>query len=450
MTRKKWALLVLFGLLAIGYFKLFYKTYSTSTVSQTADCIISLDVKRITNTIIWNTLTTPSEWKISFSSSRGISWKDMVKIPDYIFIFHAAGQPVNAWYTVFDKNSDNDFNEGLRKYGFKNTNNINNTKEYFSDQLGVVIICNENKILVGNGAVKDTGKVRQIADELFNKNEFVAKKFLEINIEAKSHLVMQLPKNGLFREHPVVTANFDKRRILVDALLNPNAEFEFAETYFPYSSSSLLSFGSTQPSKKVFALLDSTERIKISRLINFNIDSLIMLPNTAYTLDLQAVKQRVDSAISYTYDDNFNPVENVIVNNVTEPSFQFNICGNAAQSVYNYFKNDGKLESVNGESVFTPVPLVRSFCRVINDSLLSIVSGNYTPKVGDGSLHCIFFANIAISSFPAFVKAFLPEALQKGIANFETVQVAAKKVNNKLHLHCVFTKMKNSKPLISL
>ena len=85
MSKKKWALVLLAGLLVFGYIKLFYKTYSETSIAKSADCIVVVDVKRIINTVIWNYITTPSQWKIGklFSKkSDEISLKDMFVLPD--------------------------------------------------------------------------------------------------------------------------------------------------------------------------------------------------------------------------------------------------------------------------------------------------------------------------------------------------------------------------------
>src|SRR5437868_1319253 len=115
MSKKKWVLLVILAVLAFGYIKLFYKTYTVQAVAKSADCILVLDVKRITNTIIWQFITTPGQWKASSGSSKskpGVNWKDMVELPDYVMPFHVKDQPVNTWYLVLTVKDENNFNTG--------------------------------------------------------------------------------------------------------------------------------------------------------------------------------------------------------------------------------------------------------------------------------------------------------------------------------------------------
>jgi hypothetical protein len=196
MTKKKWALLILCILLLAGYYKLFYKTYSETVVPKSADCIIALDIKRVINTAIWNVMTTPSQWKkitVFSSGKEEISWDDMIKVPDYVFAFHPAGHPVNAWYTVLEIKDMDDFAKGLQQYHFEKTDDL-----YFSKQLGMAFLQSADKLLVGNLAVEDKKYIREAASELFVKKQYSTKDLLRKNVDASSHLAVQFVKNKYY------------------------------------------------------------------------------------------------------------------------------------------------------------------------------------------------------------------------------------------------------------
>src|SRR4051812_38726331 len=227
MSKKKWAFVILCLLLIAGYFKFFYKTYSESAVAGTADCIVAFDVKRITNTVIWNAITTPSQWKkISYSSSDEINWKDMITIPDYFFIFHCKDQPLNAWYAVLEIKNENDFEKGLVRYHFEKGISQGGLQEYSSADMGMDLIRSENKILLGNAA-EDKAFIRQTAAELFSKKQFIERRSLAKNIQAASHLSIQVKDSDLLQEDAIIKANFDKGKIDVEAMLTPKKEYTF-------------------------------------------------------------------------------------------------------------------------------------------------------------------------------------------------------------------------------
>ncbi|HNL64060.1 MAG TPA: hypothetical protein PKL81_03135, partial [Ferruginibacter sp.] len=138
MSRKKWALLLLLVLLGFGYVKLFYKTWNKTRVPASADAVLVLDVKRVTNTLIWQFLSTPSKWKTGnlFSKrSKDTSWRDMFKLPDYVFAFHAKNQSLNNWYTVLSMDSRKGFEAGLAKFAFRRIND----REYTNKEAGLYL-----------------------------------------------------------------------------------------------------------------------------------------------------------------------------------------------------------------------------------------------------------------------------------------------------------------------
>lgn len=450
MRKKKWALLLLSVLLLAGYFKFFYKTYSETAVAKSVDCIITLDVKRITNTVIWNTLTTPSQWKkISFSSGGKISWKKMFIIPDYIFIFHSKNHPANAWYTVFDIKDKNDFNKGIQQYHFEKRNSTGNLKEYFSNESGVELLQNGNKVLLGNAAIQDKNFMRQIADELFSKNQYTSKEIIKKNIESGSHLALQIIKNEFLQQDAVIKANFDKSKIAVEAIITPQKQFNFLEYNFNYSANSLSILGFTQPPEQVYNLLSDSVKNNISKALNFNIDSLLLQNNTSYSMDVATIQQRKDSAVTYTYDDNFNAIEKVAVNNVLEPAFNFTVRGQGVSSVYNYFKNKGKLENTPAGDLFVPMLFVKSYCSKKTERELNITSGNYQMNAADASINCILFLNMLLTKIPPPVLKYLPDDLVKAIANIESVNLYAKKKNEKIIFHCSCNKKNNDLPVVN-
>ena len=345
MSKKKWALLVFGTVLVFACIKLFYKTYNEDVVSKNADCIIVLDVKRITNTILWNTITTPGEWRkpdIFSSGSDGINWKDMVKIPDYVMIFHAKGQPANAWYTVLQVKDENDFFSGLQHYHFKKLG----SDEYINKDYGIHILKNGNKILLANAAV-ESKNMAEVAADIFTKKNYIAKKDLAKTIDAKSHLAIYIAASNFIQKDAIVTANFDKRKIEINTTIQLAKQYNFTENHFSYSSNSLCSVGFIQPSAEIYSLLDSNSKKNASKILNMDIDSLLLQQNNWYCLDIAGIKPMADSAISYEYDDNFNKVEKVVVNTIQEPAFNFTIAGNNITNIYNYWQHSNKLEKTN-------------------------------------------------------------------------------------------------------
>lgn len=447
MNKKRWALVILLVGLLLGYFKLFYKTWSNDTVAKNADCIVAVDVKRITNTLIWNFISTPSQWKtgsIFPSSGNKLNWDDMVKLPDYVFIFHAANQPLNAWYTVLQIKDIDDFNKGLEQFHFQKQGN----NEYISRLLGLVIILGGDQLLMGSAAVQDKQFIHQVANELFTKNQYAARERIQKNIDAASHLAVQVEPDLFLQETAIIKGNFDKSAINIETLLSPKTSYGFTESNFSFNDSSLCTILLTQPPPALYNLMPDSARAGISKAIGFNIDSLLLPGNSTYQLDIEGVYERMDSAISYRYDDNFNPVENTIVNNVQEPAFDFTVKGNGIPEIYTYWNNNGKLERTDGGELFTAMPLVKSYCYKKNSRELSVTSNNYKTLRPNNTGNYIFLVNLLLTKIPASLINFLPANFSKTISNLESVQVTAKKEQGQVLIRTTINKKKNDLPFI--
>jgi hypothetical protein len=435
-------------LLLAGYYKLFYKIWSNKTVARNADCIVALDVKRVTNTIIWNILTTPSQWnKISFFSSgkKGkLSWDDMVKLPDYIFVFHPANQPSNAWYTVLEINDKDDFAKGLQQYQFIKRG----SNEYYSTALGIEFIQHGNQLLVGNLAVVNKQYIQQLADELLVKKQCIANDQLEQNIKAASHLSVQLIKNNWLQEDHIVNMNFDKESIMIDAAVTPYHSVNLVSLNFSYSDSSLCTLAFTQPQPDIKILLHDSVRKRISTAVNFDIDSVLLQSNQAYQLDIEGIHSRIDSAISYTYDDNFNPVEKAVVNVVEEPALHFSVLGDSIRTIYNYWSNAAKLEKTANGDWFTPLPFAKSYCTVNSEKQLIVSTANFKTSQPQHNEECIFLLQLLLTKIPASYMKYLPDQLIKATANIESVKAVVKNEKGQLVLHVRLNKKKNDLPII--
>lgn len=445
MKKKTWVLLIATCLLVYGWYKLFYKTWSNEGVAKDADCVLAVDTKRVANTLIWQFITTPSQWKnISFFSADDgrVKWSDMVKLPDYVFIFHKPGQPANALYTVAEINNREDFEKGLQQFHFEKTGE----GHYSSKETGIELIQSGMKLLIGNTGVEDKKLIIKTAAELFNKKEYAPKDLLQGNVSTNKHFSLQLI-NSVFGKHQIITGGFDKQTAFIDASFTLPQGVSFMENNFSYSDTSFATLCFSQPLPSIKNLLGDSARAAVSRALNFNIDSVLLPANQYCQLDIEGFHARVDSAISYVYDDNFNAVKNVVINNVDEPAFNFIIRGQKPHSIYNYLERNGKIEKNEKGDWFTPVPFVKSYCSVKNENEFRVVSGNYKTTLKERPVECIFFLKLMFSKNPLPLQEYIPPAIAKALANIESVEAKAINEKGKAMLHVSFNKKKNGLPL---
>lgn len=447
MKRKQWLLLVLCILLLAGYFKFFYKTWSNHAVSQKADCVVALDVKRITNTLIWDFITSPSRWKsISFfSSKKELSWEDMIELPDYVFLFHNKGEPMNIWYTVLQIKDERDFENGLKQFHFEKRG----PNEYFNDKAGIGLVRNGKQLLVSNTAVNNEALLQQTAAALFSK-QFIEKDKLQQLVNKKSHVALQVFSSSFNQYISAAQLNFDKNSlsatasiVLPDAVSWPAGKFNYCDT-------SMCVIGCMQPQPGMQKLLNSNLRAAVSKAVNFNIDSFFVNTNSSYKLDIEGIHTRIDSAVSYTYDDNFNPVEKKVVNSIEEPAYNFWMIGGGAGNVFRYWLAAGKLESSPEGNLFTPVPFVKSYCLITSSGSLLVTSNNYLPAAENHSVEAVAFFHLLLTKIPASLMKYMPAAFIKAIGNIEKVQASLTGKNKEMILQINCSKKKNDLPLFNV
>lgn len=445
MNKKKWFLLILAGLLIFGYIKLFYKTYSNNAVPHSADRIAVIDVKRVINTLIWNFITTPGQWRSSKkpkAAKAGINWRDVIELPDYAFAFHSAGQPESAWYMLLNVKNEDAFSQAAKELELAQVN----AHEYAGG--GIWIYKEGKQILIGNGRT-DTTYLHQAASELMVKKMYAPKETLAKAVDAKSHLAIYIAPNSFLQKEVILTANFDKNSITINGALTPAKAFAFSEADFNYSSRSIFAAGFTQPSSGVMSSIGENDKANISKVLGFDADSFFLASNKSYAVDFAGVRSRVDSAVTYTYDDDFNKVEKVTVNNVEEPSYNFTVTGDSTSNIFNYLQRSQKLEKTDRGSLFLPFPFVRSYCAT-TPGQLNITADNYKPAAADKHEKAIFFLQLIFSSIPPAYLKYLSDDQQKAISNLESVEISARKDGDKVVLKGSILKKKNDRAIIRL
>ncbi len=453
MNKRKGLLIILCIILIVAYYKLFYKTYNVNTVVKSADVIIDIDVKRVTNTILWGLLKHPGQWNFSRSSStqtNEVDWKDMVKIPDHIFIFHVKNQPQGIWYTVLPIKDAAIFSKGILQYGFIIIDSADNKQIFASAKWGASFVQAENRILLTNASAENIKEIKFTGTEIFSDKNYISKQALKKNINAGSHISIIINKNKFLEEDGIVKINFDEDKINIDALLVPEKQFSFTEQNFSYNDSNLLSLNFSQPCAPLYNLFSDNSKTVLSPYLNFNIDSLLLQSNKKYSLSVTGILPRVDSAISYSYDDNFNPIKKVVVNNIEEPSFNFSLTGAVPKSIFDYYNNNQKLEKSSGGYLFTPLPFVKSFCTANTDSTLNITSINYEPSKIDKSITAVLFLNFVLTKIPSSLLHYLPENLINKIENISSINILVQKNDGGIKIKSVVFKKKNNLPLLKL
>lgn len=424
MNKKKWALLIISCLVCMACFKLYYKKLQKNIVPASADYIAIIDVKRVINTILWQIISTPSKWKVGnvFSSkdTTTVDWKDMVEIPDYVQVFHSKNQPTNIWYTVLAIKDTADFNAGLKAYDFSTLANT----EFENGVIGLHISVVDDFVLLSNAVLQDSTYHNAIKSELFKQKKYTSSQLIHNMLAAKSHVALGIAANTYLQSVPIFTANFTNDEIKIKGQILPKAIHQFSNEKITYCDSSLCTIAYSQALLNEICNSNIDAIQTISTALNVQADSFFLPTNKQYKIDVASFLPRIDSAISYTYDNNFNPTEKVITNQVIEPAYQFTALGNGITNMFTYLQKSKKLEVTNTGNLFTAVPFVKSYCTVNkNYNSLYITANNYKPTVANKYIDAIAFVQLWVNKIPESLIKYLPTDVAAFMANVKAIQI---------------------------
>lgn len=410
------------------YYVFFFKTYSEENVLADADHIVVLDVKRIIRTAIWNYITTPSQWKLGsiLKKSDEVEWKDMVKIPDYIFVFHVKDQPANAWYAVFETDDPEDFLKGLQRYEFKQSSE---GPEYYSVKHQMQFIQSGDRVLLSSFSV-NSGYLRETASRLFEKKQNANRDQLQKAISAAGHLGWYYWGNEWIAQG-WGALQFDKNNIEIHSSITLQEPVALSNHPFRYAESALISIGFVQPPASLYQRLSNRTRDEVSKTIGFNIDSVLLPQNLSYQIEVAGIKQRIDSAISYSYDEQFNQVANVLITKADEPELNLSIEGAGLGAITDYWVRNNILDSTEQGWWFTALPLAKTYYSQIDDRTAKIESPGYKSPTRNADMNALFFAEFNTAKMPAEILGYLPVDMVKAIDNFQFVRLNGAIVNDR-------------------
>lgn len=431
MKKKYWFLLLLLAIFIFGYIKLFYSSVNKSAVPSNADMVVTVDVKKVIRTIIWDIATHTSKWKIKGSSSDAtdiVNLKDVFVLTDYAQAFHVKGEPTNAWYTILQIADEDLFAKALKQYGF--TTLFKNQYSSTDKKLGIVKY--GSNIIVSSFALDSTNNLNNIADLLFVKKEFFPEEKLKQITAANSHFTLFVAANNFLQKDAIVKANITNDNIIIDGELNPKDAFSFVENNFANGSNSMLSIGFTQPTKSVYDAISEADKANIAKAIGVNMDTLFMQSNKYYQLQVDGIVPRVDSAITYTYDDDFNAIQKVVVNNVDEPMYNFVVVGDSVQKIYNNWVSNKTIVSDNGAQLFRPMPLVKSYCTIKDKNVLEIAPKNFSRTLATENVKAVFYVNILLQKIGEKYLKFFPDEVKNALQKASKVNITCNKNNNAL------------------
>jgi hypothetical protein len=353
--KNKWFWIIGIILIGIIYWKGFYKKFDASSVSKNADRVVFVDVKNCSNAVLFHYLKNPSKWSFGTgdNQNKGFNVLDCgVKISDYLAFFHIENQPENEISLVSEISDQVQFEETLLHFKFKKTAIHKSLTTYFSEELKLFLVQFSDKILVTNAVFKNQSLVIKTAEDLFLKKLFIDEEKIKNAIYTNNEMSVWLQKNNFLQEDAIANINIEEDKITANAALKIDANFITQQT-FSEEKNAILSLG-FNPALFANQKINFT---KINKAIGFDLDSILSKKPTKTELVVNEFITKEQTAKSYDYDDDFNPIEKTIVTKSQEPSFLFEITCSQSEQIKKYLKSQ---KAINPENVFVNFPFAKT------------------------------------------------------------------------------------------
>ena len=386
-------LLIALGSTAIFYWYGFHKTFDKKCIPKNADAVVILDVKNMRNYFAYSILQNPTEWP-SIAKTSGIKKRlDLsnfgIEIADYYSFFHVENQPVHRWFVVAKIEDVSIFNQALVKAHFVKTK-INQTLfGYYSKSLKLLILQDCKEILCCLNAANLQQNDIQIAENLFRKHRYFDFKKIEKSIESSNALTIWIKKNNMLQDDGIINVALGEQEITARGKLVWKSEYQKTNVFIQ-NPNALCSFGIN------FGMIRNQNLFRrhlkqINSIVGFNINSILAHHPTKTEFIFNGMVEKKDSAISYQYDEDFNPIQKVIVHYSREPSFFFSIQTDTSSKVFAYLKSQ---KVIDNHQVFVNFPLAVTKVFVKNNSLAfeanfskSLEIKNTVPKIAYLQIH---------------------------------------------------------------
>lgn len=362
-------LLIAIGSMAFLYWYGYHKAFDVKCIPQNADEIIMVDVKNTRNHFVFSYLKNPSEWRRDRTETEFEKLLDLsgygIKTPDYFAFFHIENQPPAQWFVTLEIENETIFEKAIAKSHFRKTTLQNGMISYFSDSKSLFIVKHSNQILVSNITENQKKIAMRVAEDLFFMKLFLDSRTTNKMIDTNNAATFWIKKNSLLEKDGILNLKLDDHEITIDGQLHLKPKY-IKEWQFSQNPNALLSLGFD------FEMIQNHDMLihnsdKINKMIGFDLDSILVHNPTKTELSLNKIIEKKDSAISYDYDDDFNPIKKVVVHSNREPSFYFSMQTANSKKVYNYLKAQNLIDNHN---IFVNFPLAQTKAAIRNNDFI--------------------------------------------------------------------------------
>jgi len=174
-----------------------------------------------------------------------------------------------------------------------------------------------------------------------------------------------------------------------------------------------------------FSFSDSFSR-NFQKVTHLELDSLLWYSTGNLSLLVPSIQTKIDSMITYEYDDDFNKIEKVSTQEILVPQIVVHLKSKKDQLLYDYFKRRGVIKDMGGVSRFVGLPFVNMEAVSVGNRL--VFSSMHKPDLVQKLDSNFLKLDLACSQYPQMLN-YLPFQLDSAqIELIDGVEVRASQV----------------------
>jgi len=349
-------------ILAIIYL-LRYKTGNdiSHNIPSDAVAVVNINLRNLEHHLLLDFLKHPLKYfnKSSEKKSNAPSLHDFYKAVDLDknWVFYTTKSDYSTWFSDAKMINDKVVVETFltaQKFDKKTIVKDKNVTDIFvKKNLYCILNTVANKKMIQ--FCYSTDNLQQIYERMPNNSSLTEESFIYQHLLKTPNDIVFVSKNK-----NIITADF------VDGAIdmNGNLESDFFQNTAIFSEDGLISLDVkvNKKSELYQTITKSVNRKKFAKITQMSFDSIQKYWDGDLHFHLRRFEKKKDTIKTYAYDDDFNKIEKIAVQNQFLPDFSFRIGTKSA--INNYLIKNNVLQVVNNDSVFVAFPLVKTYCSV--------------------------------------------------------------------------------------
>ncbi|AZJ32757.1 hypothetical protein SAMN05444344_1505 [Tenacibaculum mesophilum] len=344
-------------IVTVGFFRYNPTVIYEKKVPTSAETIVYLNLREIEYSILSSFLKHPlSQLDFKKSTSKKAknktTWLDEVEVPPGLF-FYTNEQEFKNFFISSPIVVKQNFEEALKEEGFA-VKNINKTTVYSKGVISCVVKGNSLQVLLKK--YKGAQILPQLLSKLSHENYFSENDLILRRIKDSKQPIVISTLQGDFFEFSA-----DGGGLKIQGELS-----EENNLFKPFKASSVGSSIVTVSGKLNTEVLTSRLGVdfkkKFKKLTTLSLDSVTNKWDGVIDFNLSSFVEKLDTIVTYEYDDDFNKVEKKEIQKIITPKVILEVDGD---DLCRYLEEKRAIQKLDNEDILTLMPFFTtySFCE---------------------------------------------------------------------------------------